>query len=76
MTLDQYLRAGLDELVNDVLRAAERWRRNASTKRTMQLRGAIDNLAEAYVAFDELVDEYKKSDGTPADLNRTKRGIR
>lgn len=73
--LDQYLRAGLDELVNDVIHAATRWRDNATEARATRLREAIDALAEGYVGFDELVEDFYESDGTPGVM-KTKGGIR
>ncbi len=66
--LDEYRRAGLHEDVDAVLAAAQHWRDDPTTEHVLALREAIDALARAYVRFGDTVDEYKESDGTPAEI--------
>jgi hypothetical protein len=64
--LDEYLRAGLHHEVDEVLHTAQRWHESPSSVTRMdRMNEAIDALANAFVDFNEAVDEYTQPDDSP-----------
>ena len=74
--LDTYTRANLDEEANAVIHAAQRFCAKQTDARRERLEQAVNALAEAYADWLEAVEEFKRSNGEPADLTKTRGGMR
>ena len=69
MDLDQYLRAGLHEQVAAVIHTAQRWHESPSSITRMDsMNAAIEALADAYVAFNDAVEEFKDGPDEPSEI--------